>query len=358
MSWDSIHALRTSFGPKGEVELATTFTCSADVSKDWIWTPLDKDLLNDTIGIQAEHTELVIRIMDDNVRAYMLREPDNKYLVKVFARSDATKGAEVTSPETELKSNMEKLFPSLVDKFPGVVIPDLVPEAIPVPTPQTPTAPPPITAPASAGSNTRIEYRPSIDGPPSPVALDELKTKISDLSTKDETITFVPTGKDVAYIVQRDADVYMLSQVSKHSYNEIVQKLSTEMPDLADALKQSVSNRELAASLDQDVPAPVVQPLPEPMTPPSTEQGVSNRELAASLDQDVPAPVVQSLPVPQIPEPMTPPSTEQSALNVAPSSRKLAFAPPPPVPRKAGSFRKKKRNSGKTYRRRAPKTDL
>jgi hypothetical protein len=167
--WASVHALRTSFSPKGDVELATTFTCSADLSKDWLWTPLEQDKLTEALELQEFHTEMVVRIMDENVRAYILREPKEQYMFKMFARSDGQKGAGLIAPAYTLKDNAEKIFPSLAGKFPVVVIPDLVPEAVAVPAVPEPVPATPIPEPVPAAAEPVPAVPEPVPAVPEPV---------------------------------------------------------------------------------------------------------------------------------------------------------------------------------------------
>ena len=117
---EALTALRNSFPSKGSVELGTTFTCSAKVSTEWVWTPMAAIDLAKMITTQKAHDELVIRIADENVRSYLLFDASkNEYQFKMFALSNAEQSAEVFFPESELVASLEPIFPTLKGAFTG-----------------------------------------------------------------------------------------------------------------------------------------------------------------------------------------------------------------------------------------------
>lgn len=156
---DAVKAVRDAFPPQGDVQLSTTFTCSAKESKDWIWTPMMVDALGKMLQTQYFHDELVIRIDDDNVRSYILQEPNDKYMFKIFAKSDAKKNATLIAPSRDLAIDVEPLFPALKGKFQPASSTsrpsfspeeETVPEVIPAPVTEVIPAPATEVIPAPA----------------------------------------------------------------------------------------------------------------------------------------------------------------------------------------------------------------
>jgi len=185
------------------------------LSKDWLWMPLEQDKLTEALELQEFHTEMVVRIMDDNVRAYILREPKEQYMFKMFARSDGQKGAGLIAPAYTLKDNAEKIFPSLAGKFPVVVIPDLVPEAVavpavpePVPAVPEPVPATPIPEPASVVPTPVLTSVPAPIAPPDSALVPEPVPALSPLPASEirPAVPVAETPMSPPSVLARDSE--------------------------------------------------------------------------------------------------------------------------------------------------------